>query len=247
MATSIALRPGVPAERRFYTGMAIAILAAVLVGFARSFFLRPLFPGYPSPSEPIFYVHGSLFVAWIALFVLQTSLVATGRTTVHRRVGPFGAVLAASMVALGTVVALVAARRPTGFTGVPVPPLQFLTVPLFDMALFALFALFAALAVARRRDPQRHKRLMLLATINLVGAAVARWPSVFALGPLGFFGISDLFLVPLVVWDLRTRGKLHPVTLWGGLLMIASQPLRLLVGGTDGWLAFARWATGLLG
>lgn len=244
MTTSIALRPGVPAERRFYAGMAIAILAAVLVGFARTFFLRPLFPDYPSPSEPIFYVHGALFVAWIALFVLQTSLVATGRTAVHRRVGPFGALLAASMVALGTVVALVAARRATGFTGVPVPPLQFLTVPLFDMALFALFA---ALAVARRRDPQTHKRLMLLATINLVGAAVARWPGVLALGPLGFFGIADLFLVPLVAWDLRTRGKLHPVTLWGGVLIIASQPLRLLVGGTDGWLAFARWATGLLG
>jgi hypothetical protein len=51
----------------------------------------------------------------------------------------------------------------------------------------------------------------------------------------------------VVVWDLRTRGRLHLVTLWGGLLMIASQPLRLIVSGTEGWLAFARWATGLLG
>ncbi len=244
MTTSIAARPDLPAERRFYTGMAIAIVAAVLVGFARTFFLRPLFPGFPSPSETIFYVHGTVFAAWVALLALQTSLVASGRTAVHRRVGALGAGLAAVMVALGTVAALVSARRPTGFTGVSVPPLQFLAIPLFDIVLFALFA---GLAVARRREPQVHKRLMLLATLNLVGAAVARWPGVLSLGPLGFFGIADLFLVPLVVWDLRTRGRLHPVTLWGGMLMIASQPLRLIVSGTEGWLAFARWATGLLG
>jgi hypothetical protein len=244
MVTSVTTATGSLSERRFYTGMAIAILAAVLVGFSRSTFLRPLFPDWPSPSETIFYVHGTLFAAWIALLVFQTSLVATGRTAVHRRVGPLGAVLAASMVVLGTVGALIAARRPTGFFQVPVPPLQFLAVPLFDMVLFALFV---SLAVARRRDAQTHKRLMLLATLNLVTAAVARWPGMLPLGPLGFFGITDLFLVPLVVWDFRTRGRLHPATLWGGLLIIVSQPVRLLVGGTDVWLAFARWATRLLG
>lgn len=231
-------------ERRFYTGMALAILAAVLLGFSRSFFLRPLFPNWPSPSETIFYVHGTVFSCWILLLVVQTSLVAGGRTPVHRTIGPFGAALAAVMVVLGTFAALVAARRPTGFVDVPVPPLQFLAEPIF---VIALFGLFVALAVARRRDPQSHKRLMLLGSVDLVTAAVARWPVVTDLGPLAVFGATDLFLVPLVVWDLRTRGRLHPVTLWGGLAIIVSQPLRLLVWDTRGWLAFARWATGLLG
>jgi len=89
--------------------------------------------------------------------------------------------------------------------------------------------------------------LMLLATVNLVTAAIARWPGVLPLGPLAFFGLTDLFIVALAIWDFRTRGRLHPVTLWGGLLIIVSQPLRLVVSGTAGWLAFARWATGLLG
>lgn len=242
MATPMVARVGLPAERRLYTGMAIAILIAVLVGFSRSFFLRPLFPEWPSPSAPIFYVHGAVFTAWIALLLVQASFVARDRTDLHRVVGPFGAALAVAMVLLGTTVALVAARH--GFVGVPVPPLQFLAVPIFDMLLFAIFV---ALAVAQRRNPQTHKRLMLLATINLVTAAVARWPGVFDFGPLAFFGITDLFLVPLVLWDLRTRGRLHPVTLWGGALLIVSQPLRLLVSDTGPWLAFARWATGLLG
>jgi hypothetical protein len=57
-----------------------------------------------------------------------------------------------------------------------------------------------------------------------------------------FFGLTDLFRVPLAIWDLRTRGRLHPVTRSGGCPF--SQPLRLVVSGTDSWLAFARWATG---
>jgi uncharacterized membrane protein YozB (DUF420 family) len=241
----MAAHAGLPlSERRFFTGIAVATLLTVLIGFSRSFFLRPLFPDWPSPSEGIFYVHGAAFAAWIVLLVVQTSLVAGGRTSLHRTIGPLGAVLAATMVVLGTVAALTAAQRATGFVGIPVPPLQFLAVPLFDMALFATFT---ALAIARRRDAQSHKRLMLLATVNLVTAAIARWPMIGALGPPAYFGLTDLFVIALAVWDFRTRGRLHPVTLWGGLLILISQPLRLIVSGTAAWLAFAKFATGLLG
>jgi uncharacterized membrane protein YozB (DUF420 family) len=232
-----------PAERRFFLGMALALFAAVAVGFARSFFLRPLFPAWPSPSESIFYVHGAAYTAWIVLLVTQAALVNAGRTDLHRRIGPFGAALAAAMVILGTLAALTAARRPGGFIDIPVPPLSFLAIPLFDMILFPLFV---GLAIARRRDAQSHKRLMLLGTIGLVTAAIARWPFVYGSGPLWFFGLTDLFIVALALWDFRSLGKLHPVTLWGGLLVIVSQPVRLMVSGTPAWLAFAQWATGLL-
>ncbi len=232
------------AEHRFFTGMALAILATVIVGFSRSFFLRPLFPEWPSPSETIFYVHGVVFTAWIVLFVVQTSLIAGGRTELHRKIGPFSAVLAVAMVVLGTVGALVAAGRATGFVGNPVPPLQFLAIPIFDMMLFSTYVW---LAIAQRRDLQSHKRWMLLATLGLVTPAIARWPGVHSLGPLAFFGLTDLFVIALAIWDFRARGRLHPVTLWGGVLMIISQPLRLAVSSTESWLVFARWATGLLG
>jgi uncharacterized membrane protein YozB (DUF420 family) len=232
------------AGHRFYVGMALAMLATVLVGFARSFFLRPLFPEWHSPSEAIFYVHGTAFTAWIVLLVAQTSMIAGGRTDLHRRIGPFGVALAGAMVVLGTFGALIAARRATGFTDVPIPPLQFLAVPIFDMVLFAPLV---GLAAAMRRNAETHKRLMLLATITLMAAAIARWPGVLSAGPIAFFGLTDLFIIALGVWDFRTRGRLHPVTLWGGLAIIVSQPVRLVVSGTEGWLAFARWATGLLG
>jgi hypothetical protein len=90
---AVMVSPGrASAERRFFTGMALAILATIIVGFARSFFLRPLFPELPSPSEMIFYVHGVVFTAWIVLLVVQASLVAGGRTELHRKIGPFSAV-----------------------------------------------------------------------------------------------------------------------------------------------------------
>jgi hypothetical protein len=244
MTTLTAPLDRVPAERLFFGGMAFAMLAVVLAGFSRSFFLRPLFPQHPAPAEAIFYVHGGVFFAWMLLLVVQTSLIASGRAALHRRIGPFGALLAVAMVALGTQAALVAATRPTGFTGIPIPPLQFLAVPLFDVVLFASFV---GLAIARRRDAQSHKRWMLLASINLVTAAIARLPGVLPLGPLAFFGLTDLFIVALALWDWRSRGRLHRATVWGGALTIVSQPLRLVVSGTDAWLAFARWATALLG
>ena len=233
------------AERLFYTGVAVAMFAAVFLGFARSFFLRPWFPEVPAPTEPVFFVHGVAFTAWLVLLVVQPALVAARRTDLHRKLGWTGAGLAAAMVALGTFGALVAARRPTGFVGISLPPLQFLAVPLFDMALFAAFV---ALAVAKRRDSQSHKRLMMLASVNLLAAGIARWPfAMMQAGPPMFFGLSDLFIVALVAWDLASRGRLHPVTLWGGLAIVVSQPLRLVLSGTGAWLAFAGWAVGLLG
>ena len=229
------------AERRFYSGMAIAIFLSVLVGFARSFFLRPLFPEHLSPSEPVFYVHGVAFTMWIVLFVAQVVFISRRRTDLHKTVGPWAGVLVAVMVVLGVYGALTAASR--GFLGLPVPPLQFLAVPMFDMIVFPAFIIIAFI---KRHEAQSHKRWMLLATLNLITAAIARWPLLEGLGPLAFFGITDLFIVALAVWDLRSRGKLHRVTVIGGLLMIISQPLRIIISGTAAWLAFATWATGLL-
>jgi uncharacterized membrane protein YozB (DUF420 family) len=243
METSAQLINKQLAERRFYTGMALAMLVSVFVGFSRSFFLRSLFPGHPSPSEPIFYFHGVVFTAWILLFVLQVSFIAKGKVHWHRKIGPYGGALVPVMVVLGIWGALVAGGRPEGFNNIPIPGLQFLAVPFFDMLLFPAFV---CLALLKRHDFQSHKRLMLLATLNLITAAIARWPVVETLGPLAFFGITDLFILALAVWDKRSDGRIHPVTLWGGLLIIISQPLRLFISSTGLWMTFAEWATGIL-
>ena len=239
MATLVAPRVRWSAERVFYLGLTVAMALSVYVGFARSFFLRPLFPTWPSPSEPIFYVHGAVFASWCVLMVVQAALVTARRTPLHRQIGVFGALLAGTMVVLGVHAGLVAARRPSGFLGIPVPAIQFLVVPLADMLLFGSFV---ALAVLKRRDPQAHKRWMVLATVNLTTAGIARWPGVISVGaPPLFFFLSDLFIAALAVWDWKSRGSVHRATRWGGALIVLSQPLRLALSGTAAWLAFAGW------
>jgi hypothetical protein len=72
---------------------------------------------------------------------------------------------------------------------------------------------------------------------------VSRLPLVEDWGPIGFFGVTDLFVVAIAVYDFRTSGRVHAATLWGGLFLIASQPLRLVIGGSSAWLSFAAWLT----
>ena len=233
--------------------MSLAMLASVFLGFSRTYFLKPWFPelAHLAPPESFFfYIHGVCFTAWFVLAVIQPVLIANRRVDLHRSVGWFGAGLAAAVLVVGIVGSLIAAGRPGGFIGVPVPPLQFLIVPLADLALFSVFVVFAIL---RRRDTQHHKRFMLLASIGLLDAAVVRWPLSNMSAPIAGLmwtrtdlGV-DLFLIPMIIWDIVTRGRVHRVTLVGGLAVIASQPLRLVVMETTAWMSFARWAVGLLG
>ena len=238
----MAVPAGVSSKRRervFYTGMAVAVVITVFAGFARTYFLRPYYD--PRPLLPLLHLHGFVFTSWVALFLTQTALVATKRTHIHRRLGIVGAVLAALMVVVGTTTAIIRAKVVDVPPGSP-SPLAFLTIPLGDMLVFALLV-GAGFYYRRRMDV--HKRLMLLAMIAILPAAVARLPFAFIqqFGPLAFFGLSDLFIVPCLLYDLSTRGRFHRATVWGGLLIVISHPLRLMIGNTHAWLTFATWLT----
>jgi hypothetical protein len=54
-------------------------------------------------------------------------------------------------------------------------------------------------------------------------------------------GWRTLFIVPCLIFDIITRGKPHRATVIGGALIVASHPLRLIIGGTHAWIAFATW------
>jgi hypothetical protein len=87
---------------------------------------------------------------------------------------------------------------------------------------------------------------MLLGTIALLPPAVARWALLFGLGPPVVLGVATLFVVPLFVWDWKALGRIHPVTLWGGLTLAVSAPLRILVSRTDEWVALSHWLVSLV-
>lgn len=252
MATAAATRPSPQSratapvgayDRLFYGGMAIAMGLTVLIGFAPSYYLRLVADGPRAtlsggPFTSLVHLHGALFTGWVLLFIVQTALVATHRVAVHRRLGVVGAVLAAGMVALGTSIAIATAARGGAPPGVD--PLAFLAIPIFDMVLFATFV---TAALVMRRDKEAHKRLMLLAYISIIVAAVARLPGVLPMGPLAFFGFGYLFVVVAAIYDLASRRRVHKAYLWGGGLLVASVPLRLVISGTGAWRAFAEFLT----
>ena len=226
-------------ERIFYTGMSIAIAIVVFAGFSRTWFLRPYFPQV-QPLIPLLVLHGVIFSSWIVLFVTQTSLVAAKRTRTHMRLGISGGVLVCLMVIIGTVTAIVRAKQPSPVPGVN--PLSFLTIPLGDMLVFSIIT---GAAFYFRRKTDIHKRLMLLATIGILPAAVARLPFDFIAhgGPLAFFGLPDLLIIPCLVFDMVSHGRPHRATVLAGALIVISHPLRMIIGGTHAWLGFATWLT----
>ena len=223
-------------DRRFYTWVAIAIPLIVLLGFARTYYLKGLFNG-PALPGLLVHLHGLVMTSWVILFIVQVRLVATRRTNIHRRLGVLGGVLAGLVILIGITTAIAAAAR--GSSPGP-PPLQFLVVPLGDMLLFATLV---GTALYYRNRMEIHKRLMLIAAVNLLAPAIARIPLHFieAGGPLAFFGLTDLCLLICVSYDTVKNRRLHPAFIWSVLLIIVSQPLRLMIAGTPTWLHFAGW------
>jgi hypothetical protein len=230
-------------DRAFYSGMAVLMALTVFAGFGPTYYLRTYFGTPPTFSgatslTPLVHLHGALFTGWVLLFIVQTALVAGRRVAVHRRLGVAGVGLSIAMIVVGLKTAIAGAARGSAPAGIE--PLAFLVVPVFDIALFAGFV---SAAVRARRDKEAHKRLMLLAYVSIITAAVARLPGVMPLGPLGFFGLAFVFAILGIGYDMASRRRVHRVYVWGGALLVLSVPVRLALSTTTAWHAFAEFLT----
>jgi hypothetical protein len=230
--------------RYFYFHMALACTAVAFLGFAPTYWL-PLASGSFS-STPVVHFHGMLFFAWMLYFAFQTWLAASGRTARHRALGMIGVSLATAMTIFGFLVAVNVMKR-SATIGQTDAGIAFVIVPLSGILFFAVVF---TLAVAATRRPETHKRLMLLAAISLLDAAVARWFLTF-LAPPGPPGpppvevtilpafVAYLLLVVAIISDWRTRGRPHPVYIYGGAALVAVKLLNWPISVTPAWHAFA--------
>ena len=223
-------------DRLFFTGMAVASAITVLVGFAPSYFLRS---AELPVLRPLYQLHGAVFSTWILLLIAQTSLIAARRPDIHRRLGVVVACVAALVFIMGVTVSIETLSR----NGGPIPdPRVFLSIPLGDIIVFGVLV---TAAIALRRDSETHKRLILLATISLLTAPVARffiYTGIAGNGPTGvlwFFGGTDAFVLALALYDYASRGRVHPATIWGGAAVAVFKPALLAFAFTPMWLAFA--------
>jgi hypothetical protein len=214
------------------------LLSFLLIGFAPTLYLRQFFAVPPIPGY--LYVHGGVLTAWFVWLVVQTTLVRTGRTATHRRFGVIGAVIAATVIVAGPMATMgfVARLRANGIdwdadmSTVPALGIEGQRMVQFASEVFwgnfigiAVFAGLVVAAILLRRNPQAHKRLMLLASIALVGPALARisrW-SVFGgedslFVPIVFLGL----LVVLIAYDVFSGGRPRRPTLIGcGAIVLA--------------------------
>jgi hypothetical protein len=227
-------------DRRLFAAIALLFPVIILIGFARTYYLKAAFGTPPVPSLLV-HVHGLVMTAWVFYFVAQVWLIRSKRARVHMRAGMLGIALAVVVLVVGFFTAAGAAF---GSASAPpdIPPLSFMLVPMTDLLMFVL--LFGG-AIYYRKRPAHHKRLMLLTVINFLPPAIARIPieSLQAFGPLFFFGVPTVLIIGLLIYDSWRNRKLDRVFLVGSILLIASYPLRLIMMGTNAWMSFASWIT----
>lgn len=235
---------------RFYARMAIVCLAVGLIGFAPTYWV-PLLGGTLAVA-PLAHVHAFFFYGWLLLFVRQTSLAASGQYVRHRTLGLLGIALASGMFFVGMGMAMHSLRQSIA-EGFEPAGRAFSIVPLSGIVLFAI--LFAV-AIARVSDTDVHKRLMLVNTAGILQAAVGRWFVLFLaprtvagvpVGPPPVFVtvmpglVVDLLIVAGMVYDWRTRGRVHRVYWVAGGVTLAIQVLRVPLSQTHAWLTMTHW------
>ena len=227
------------ADHRFYVGTAIVALAIAAVGF-----LPGLIDGSSrrGPLTPLAAVHAAAFTGWLLLYLVQTLLASTGNLRVHRRLGVVGVLLAVVMIVLGYQVTIEMIRRGFDVSGdldrlgpvILQTPFQLVGLPVFGGLVLA--------AVLNRRRPDVHKRLMWLTIPGLLMAAVVH--------AIGHFDLSGV-VAPLMnfsllaanpVHDRLSHGRMHPVSLWGGVFfLVLGNILAVVVAPSPTWHRFVLW------
>jgi hypothetical protein len=232
-------------ERWYFTGMALVMIAVVLTSFTPSI----AYPeGRRAPLSMLAAAHGTVFVAWLLLFLVQSRLIATRHVAWHKRLGLASILALALMIPLGyaTIVAMV--RRGFDLSGdlhiaIGNDVAQEAAFPFFNITIFAVLVIAA---LAYRRRPEIHKRLMLFANIELMPAPLAHFighnpvlaplPAPIIMGPI------SLFVIAAVGRDWLVARRIHSLT-WGlaGLRMVSGALEAGPIGSSAVWRQFVGW------
>ncbi|MBI1360526.1 MAG: hypothetical protein GC155_09640 [Alphaproteobacteria bacterium] len=265
-ATTIDGAPQAVRRPRFYFWIAVAMAATAFLGFAPTFWI-PLAQGLPE-NISVLAIHGTLFFGWTLFVIYQAWLVSSGNVARHRDVGLIGVSLATAMVIFGVLAAINSAQRAAELNAAEAGE-AFMIVPL---AALSTFAVLVTAAIVNVRRSEWHKRLMLSGSAVLLDAAIARpyltylvmggHPPPFQqnVGIAGFqippppvAGLlapalaALLFIVAGMIYDWRTRGKVHPAYLWAGGFALGVQLLKIPLSDTPFWHGIARFVVSLAG
>ena len=216
---------------RFYLYMGLVLTAIVISGFSTAAFVRP---GGVSTIPVLLHVHAAVFLGWFVLFCIQARLAGSGNIRLHMTLGKTSVALASAMVVLGYLVVRGAYARPD-FSIAGMSPAGSVMFPFTDVVNFVIAY---GLALANRRTPDAHKRLMLVACILIIDPAVARLVTVPG-GPPPLILLLELALfAALIVHDVRTRRRPHWASILGLGLFVAAMVAKLALAGQPVWGRF---------
>ena len=209
----------------FYLGYGLFAVVAVLVGFSTTYFIPLSRRTFDAPW--VVHFHGASAFGWVLLLICQASLVRGQNTPLHRRLGQVGLPLAVAVWATGIATAFWAAKRDFPNTGTAATSnLASTTIGL------SIFLALVITAIALRRRPDWHKRLIVLATIQVLWPAIFRWRHVLPPMP-----DPDIWLAIVVAYtpiavaaarDFLSYGRFHPVWLYIAPAVVAEQSVEFV-------------------
>jgi hypothetical protein len=185
------------------------------------------------------------------VFLAQATLVATGRTDVHRRLGILGALLAATLIVLSYFALVGEARRGFDLSGdlssLPAPPGMAVAATMSPVIQLVLFGILFGAALGYRHRPEVHKRLILIAVLGILSQppmthVITHWRVLHPWAPLLFPLSSAVFLTPSAIHDKVVEGRIHPVSIWVPIVVLVAQiAFFAVIAATPLWSAVARW------
>lgn len=229
------------ADARFYLTMALVSAALIFLGFAPSFYLKSVIHA-PPPLSLLTVTHGIVFTAWIATFVTQAALIATGKPAVHRQLGVLAALLFGTLVPLGFWTAITAGRLGHIPPGAP-PALAFMALPLFAIVAALLLV---AVALWNRQYSAWHKRLMLASVFIMTGPGTGRIVIPLGLAPYGSqiaIVLAELLLVVSMVYDFRVHRSVHRAYWVAAIVFVTFHVAVTWAFASPAWLDLARSIT----
>lgn len=242
-------------DRWFFVGMAVFLIAVILIGFVPDSFIRVA--DIESGGRPAFlwqaHFHALTMVSWMALLLSQTVLMASGRGGWHMQLGVLGMVIAPLLVLAGVMLvpANFAARIAFAQASGPEAQAEIAhmvrgmtnTAAMQMRSGFCFLVLVGIGLAARRRDAGLHKRLLILATIAPMGAAFARMAFLWQSGPASPASTllwPNICVVPMLAWDLYRGRGVHRAYWIFLAVMVPTGIAVALAWNHPGWQAFAR-------
>jgi len=217
--------------------MAWLLVIVAVTGFApRSF---AIVTGKMAIPPLVVHLHAAVMASWVVLLAVQATLSLAGRMDLHRKWGLASLVVAPLVLTMLIAVTVVRQNDAAGTPGAPVVN-NILFLQIRSILLFPTFFIWAMRT--RRTDPQMHKRMMLLATLMLLDAAIARmgWLpyNEFPRRYLAVHLYLLLLMVPPLLHDVLRMGRVHRAWIWGLALTLPWVVATELVWGSHWWRVF---------